>query len=212
MTLADPPISQQFLLDDVDWDFYEALLERVGDRHIFVTYDSGRLELMSPSYQHDKRSRYIGLIINAVAVELGIRMQGGGSTTFKRKELEKGLEPDQCFYVKNVDPIIGKRTLDLSVDPPPDLAIEVEVTRRMLPRLPIYRALGVAEIWRDDGKHIHVDVLQADGNYREVTTSPSFPMLPIKQVDCFLASIDETDEMTWTREVRAWMQQHLKKG
>jgi Uma2 family endonuclease len=211
MTLADPPISQQFLLEDTDWEFYEALLEQIGDRHIFVTYDDGRLELMSPSYEHDQRSRYIGLLINIVAVQLGIPIKGAGSCTFKRKDLKKGLEPDQCFYVKNVGRIIGKRKLNLSIDPPPDLAIEVEVTRRMLPRLPIYRALGIPEIWRDDGKRIHVEVLQADGKYIEVRNSPSFPTLPMKEVDRFLAMWFSKDETSWTLEVQAWVQKNLKK-
>jgi Uma2 family endonuclease len=209
MTTELIPDEQQFVLDDVDWAFYESVLERIGDRHIFVTYDQGRLEFMSPSFKHDKRGRFIGLLINVVSEELGIRMQGGGSTTFRRKDLDKGLEPDQCFYVKNVDHVIDKDEIDLSIDPPPDLAIEVEISRRMIKRIPIYESLGVAEIWRDDGTNVSFHVLGPDRKYRQVEQSASFPMLPRNEIDRILLEAETTDEMSWMRSVRKWVRENL---
>jgi Uma2 family endonuclease len=209
MTLLDPPISQQFLLEDADWELYEALLQRVGDQHIFVTYDSGRLELISPSYEHDLRSRAIGLIINILSEELDIAVKGGGSTTFRRKDLDKGLEPDQCFYVKNISRILGKKRINLSVDPPPDLAIEVEITKRAIPGIPIYLSLKVPEVWRDDGKDIHVLRLDRSGEYREIEHSISFPMMPPAQVAKFLRTIASVDDTKWIRAVRRWVRQNL---
>jgi Uma2 family endonuclease len=210
MTLADPPISQQFLLEDADWQFYEALLRRIGDRRIFVTYDSGRLEIMSPSYRHDRHSRRLALLINIISEELRIPILGGGSTTFRRKDLDKGLEPDECFYVQNVSRVIGKEELDLSVDPPPDLAVEVEVTRRLLPRMPIYQSLGVPELWRDDGEHVEVYVLDRVGDYRPVSRSLSFPDFPIDQIDHLLAMSKSLDDMNWTLAIRSWAKQNLR--
>jgi Uma2 family endonuclease len=211
MTLAAPPIEQRFVLEDVDWQFYEDLLERVGDRHIFITYDRGRLELMSPSWEHAKRGRRIGLLISILAEELEIPIEGGGSTTFRREDLQRGLEPDECFYVKNVDRVRGKRKIDLSVDPPPDLVIEVEISRRMLARLPLYEALGVPELWRDDGQHVRVFTLGTDGRYHEAEHSPSFPMLPVEQLSRLLETGIATDEMNWMRNVRRWVKKNLSK-
>jgi len=210
MTTTALPSEQQFVLDDVDWQFYESLLDRFGDRHIFITYDRGRLELMSPSFKHDKRGRLIGLLI-AVLAELAIPIQGGGSTTFRRKDLDKGLEPDECFYIKNVDRILGKDEIDLSVDPPPDLAIEVEISRRMIERVPLYESLGVPELWRDDGEHIRVFQAGDDGHYQPANRSASFPMISLEQMDRLLATAATTDEMNWMRTVRAWVRSHLIK-
>src|SRR5690349_2537220 len=99
--LPEQPL-QQFVLDDISWELYDAILKAIGDRRVFVTYDRGRLELMSPSYQHDKRGRRMALLINILAEELQIPIEGGGSTTFRRQDLEQGLEPDEYFYVQNV--------------------------------------------------------------------------------------------------------------
>ena len=208
MTTA-APTEQRFLLDGVDWAFYESLLRQVRDRHIFITYDRGRLELMSPSWKHDKRSRLLGLLVSILCEELGIPVEGGGSTTFRREDLEKGLEADQCFYLRNVDRVQGKEEIDLSRDPPPDLAIEVEISHRLLERISIYAALGVGELWRDDGQHVRVYQLEADGEYHERSASPSFPTLPWQQVDRFLELSRTLDDMNWMRTVRQWVREHL---
>lgn len=210
-TLAEPTQSteQQFRLDFVDWDFYEHVLEQVGDRHVFVTFFDGSIELMSPSWEHDKRGRRLGLLVSVLSEELGIDIEGGGSTTFKLEERKVGLEPDECFYVKNAERVRGKKKIDLSVDPPPDLAIEVEVSRRMIKRLPLYAVLRVREIWRDDGQHVHIHTLGDDGEFRETKQSDSFPMMPLEQINRFLDLAESTTEMNWVRTVRQWVKQNL---
>ena len=209
MTTSAAPMGQRFLLDGVDGEFYESLLGKLGDRHIFVTYDRGRLELRSPSWKHDKRARLLGLLIAILAEEFGIPIEGGGSATFRREDLERGLEADQCFYVRNVDRVRGKDEIDLSHDPPPDLAIEVEISQRLLDRVSIYAALGIGELWRDDGEHVRVYQLGADGEYGEQKCSPSFPMLPLEQVDRFMEMRHTLDEMNWLRTVRQWVRNNL---
>lgn len=207
-TLADP-VEQHFRLDCVDWEFYQTLLDQLGDRHVFVTFNDGSIELMSPSWEHDKRGRRLGLLVSVLAEELNIPVEGGGSTTFKREDALAGLEPDECFYVGNFQRVTGKSEIDLSIDPPPDLAIEIEVSRRMIARMPIYAALKIPEIWRDDGEHVHVHVLGNDGSYREERKSISFPTMPIDQIDQFLDLAKTTDEMNWTRTGRNWVKQNL---
>jgi Uma2 family endonuclease len=205
------PSEQSFLLHGVDWPFYESLLERLGDRHIFITFDRGRLELMSPSWKHATRSRRIAMLITIVADELGIPIQGGGSTTFRREDISVGLEPDQCFYVRHVDRVRGKEDIDLAVDPAPDLAVEVEISRRSLDREAIYACLGVPELWRDDGQTIRAYRLVGDGRYEVSSHSLSFPGLAMTQVEKWLREGTVQDDTTWGRAVRAAFAQGLPK-
>jgi Uma2 family endonuclease len=154
----------RFLLYDVDWRFYESILKKVEDRHVFVTYNKGSLELMSPSWEHDKSAEILGLIIRLLAEAQELPVTGGASTTFRRKDLEAALEPDRCFYIKNEHRIRGKKRIDLRRDPPSDLAIEIKISRRLLDRESIYAALGVPELWRYDRKSLRVSSNFIAGN------------------------------------------------
>lgn len=217
MTVLDHPAisdqtrdpAEQFVFYDVDWEFYESMLRRLDGRRVFVTFDKGRLELMSPSFKHDDYGRLLGLLIHILADELDLPLKGCKSTTFRRRELEKGLEPDECFYVANAPRIRGKDEIDLSVDPPPDLAVEVEISRRLLDRVAIYAGLGVGELWRHDGVRLRVFVLGADGKYEPRAASPTFPGMPLGQVDEFLRQSRDVDEVKWARAVRGWIRANV---
>src|SRR3954447_26703253 len=139
-------------LDNISWDLYEDMLEAIGERPIHMTYDRGRLEIVTVSQLHEKVKTAIARLLEAYADAMEIDMEGLGSTTFKRKDLLRGLEPDECYYVAHAADVAGKNKLDLKVDPPPDLAIEVEVeiSPPDVARVPIYAALGVPEVWRYD--------------------------------------------------------------
>src|SRR5687768_11184586 len=199
------------LIYNVDWTYYDDVLRRLEDRRLFVTYDTGTLEIMSPSFKHDDTGRLLGLLIHFLADELDVPLKGGRSTTFRREDLAKGLEPDECFYVTNEPRIRGKDAIDLSVDPPPDLAVEVEISRRLLDRVKIYAALGVPELWRHDGTRLQVSILRA-GHYVPTDRSPTFPSVPLTQVDEFIRMAKESDEIAWGRKVRAWIRDHLKRS
>ena len=140
-TVPSPPVpaasdGQRFVLDGLDWSDYETLLDVIGDRRVFVTYDRGRVELALPGWTHDNRSCRIGVMVGAVAEGLRVPIRGGGSTTFRRQDVDRGLEPDKCFYVASGARIRNNTTIDLSVDPPPDLCVEVEMGSRLAgPRL-----------------------------------------------------------------------------
>lgn len=210
MTAGALPIEQRFVLDDADWELYDSLLRRVADRHVFITYDRGRLEMMSPSWKHDKRSSHIAMLIWILADEMNIPFEGGGSTTFRRADQQAGLEADQCFYVQNVDRVRGKDEIDLTTEPPPDLAIEVEISRRLAGREDVYARLGVPELWRDDGQTVRVFTLQPNGKYQSADRSRSFPNFPVDQISRLLEMARNTDAMTWSRAVRAWIRQHVR--
>jgi Uma2 family endonuclease len=200
------PAVEHVLLRGISWSTYEALLNELeGNRRLQLTYDDGDLEIMSPTHKHEWGKTLIGRMIEAYTEELGIPIKSAGSTTFKLELRKKGLEPDECYYRQHETSVRSKDDLDLTVDPPPDLAIEVEVTKRIVKRLPIYAALGFPEIWQLNRGEIKVHTLQPDGTYSVGRTSACLPQLPPEKLEEFLRKRGETDETTWIRGFRAWV-------
>lgn len=188
---------QRVLLRGISWEMYERLVRELEDRAgVRLAYRLGSLELMSPSTSHESIKMLIGSMIIFYAVGRRIRYKSGGSMTFKRQDLERGLEPDQCFWVQNEPRVRGKDELDLTIDPAPDIAIEVEISRSSLDKLDIYASLGVGEVWRHDGEALHVVVLQPDGAYVAVQRSPALPGLPLAEVARVVAQRGTVDEMS----------------
>jgi Uma2 family endonuclease len=176
----DVPPGQKVLLHDVSWDEFETILEELGEhRAARIAYDNGTVEIMTPLPEHEYAKELIGDLVKALLEELDIEFATLGSTTFKHQIMAKGIEPDQCFYIQHEAAIRGKKRLDLTVDPPPDLALEVDITSRT--HLSIYEALGVPELWRYSNGQLRVYVLQ-DGKYAESSTSPTFPGFPVSDV------------------------------
>ncbi len=197
--------NESVLLHGVRWSTYEALLEDMGNRHIRLTYDNGDLEIMTLSGRHERSKRLIGRMIEAMTEELNIPMRSGGSTTFKKELMRKGLEPDECYWVANEPAVRGLVELDLEMDPAPDIAVEVEISTSVLNRMGIYAALRVSEIWRSDGERITVAQLQDDGTYVSVSQSPSFPWLPLDELSRFLVASATMGETAWIRSFRSWV-------
>jgi Uma2 family endonuclease len=179
-------IPQRFVVHGVNWQTYEKTLEAFGDQPIRITYDRGSLELMSPLPIHEIYKRCLGLLLAVLDSELKIAIKGLASTTFRRRDLDRGLEPDECFYVGKLDRIHDWGNVDLSIDPPPDLALEVDVTRSCLNRLEIYAALGVSEVWRFDGEDWHIHCLNAKEAYEEHRQSKVLPFVDLAEVTPFL--------------------------
>jgi Uma2 family endonuclease len=165
------------LFHDVNWQEFEAILEELGEhRGSRIAYSQGTLEIRMPLPEHEFNKEIIGDMVKILLEELEMDRECFGSTTFKRKSMLQGIEPDNCFYIQNHALMIGKKRIDLTVDPPPDLAIEVDLTSKT--QLDAYEALGVPEIWRYENKKLLINVLQ-DGKYVESEISPTFPNLPI---------------------------------
>ena len=195
------------VLHDVSWRFYEQLCEEFDDRPIHITYDDGNLEIMAPvSVMHEIWKKRIAQLIESACVELGIEPLPCGAANFQRKDLAKGLAPDECYYIKHAPNILRlKRKLDLKKDPPPDLAIEVEYTRSAIPRQPIYAALGVPELWRFDGNKLTVLKLASSGEYKPVKLSGIFPSIPISDFERFMKGFDSQTYVTNVLEFREWV-------
>jgi Uma2 family endonuclease len=200
------------VLDGVRWQTYQALLDDLGDRHIRLTYDRGNLEITAPQFRHERYSGVLGQLVKALASAAKVRVVSAWSTTFQREDLERGLEPDRCFYIRNLDAVLGKLEIDLSIDPPPDLAIEIDIMSSCLDRLGVYAALGVPEVWRFDGEHFQVLLRSNETGYDTAAASPTFPTLPIAEVAELLHDVVALDDETQERRVRAWVRKHAPAG
>jgi Uma2 family endonuclease len=195
------------VLRDIDWPGYKSIADSVGESHVRLTYDRGNLELMTLSHGHERWSGLLGRLIEALTEELDMPCQSGGSTTLDREDLARGLEPDRCYYLEHEAAVRDKDEIDLAVDPPPDLAIEVDISRSSLSRMSIYAALGVPEVWRFDGERLRVFRLDAQARYIESEQSPHFPMLPLAEVQAFLLRRNSMDETRLVKAFRAWVRE-----
>lgn len=203
---TDPPREERVLLHNVSWQDYEQIGAILCDRPALrLTYNCGTLEIMTTSARHEMLKQRLGRFLETLAEEHNLGLLPGGSTTFKRSDLEKGLEPDQCYWIANESQMRGRAEWDAASDPPPDLVIEVEVTRSAVPRLSIYAALGVPEVWRFDSRKLQVLLLQPDGGYQATANSPTFPAVPIAEIPRFLKLEEQTGYLGVVREFRAWV-------
>ncbi len=171
---------QTLVINDVNWQQFEEILLELGEhRNSKIAYYDQTLEIMSPLPEHESDKVLITNILEILLEELDIEFWSLGSTTFKSELLQKGLEPDNCFYIQNEAKIRGKKRIDLSIDPPPDLALEIDLTSRTYPN--IYLALGVLELWRFEQNNLQINILD-NGQYIQQEFSPIFPNIPIKKL------------------------------
>jgi Uma2 family endonuclease len=196
---------EHIVLEGVSWELYEHLLKISENRRLRLTYDNGELEIMSPLPEHEDAKTAIGDMIKEILDQLDMPRRGLGSTTFRRRLKKKGLEPDECFYIQNQPRVAGKKRINLSKDPPPDLAVEIDITSRSIPRLPIYAALGVPEIWRYDGRKLQCLRLEK-GDYRESDYSLAFPKLRVNDLRPFIRLAEEKGDQTASlKAFRTWL-------
>jgi Uma2 family endonuclease len=199
------------VLYEVPWRTYIELRENPENYHLRMTYDRGALEIMSPSARHEGYARYIDLVIVVWTEELGIPCRGLRQMTCKREDLAKGLEPDDCYYVQNEAKVRSKVEIDFAVDPPPDLAVEVEVSRSSVKKAPIYAALGVGELWRYDGKSLRIFEL-VGGQYQSREGSVCFPNFPVAKAEEVIRHIGDVDDTTFIRSFRRWVRNTFATG
>ncbi|KAB8314076.1 Uma2 family endonuclease [Tolypothrix campylonemoides VB511288] len=203
------PPGQRVLLQDVTWQEFEKILDELGEhRAARIAYDDGTLEIMTPLPEHEDDKEIIGDLVKALLEELDIEFRSLGSTTFKNQKMAQGIEPDQCFYIQNESKIRGKKRLDLTVDPPPDLALEVDITSRTHPS--IYKAIKVPELWRFDKRKLQINVLR-DGSYVESQESLNFPGLPLVEViSQYLEQSKTAGRNATLKAFRLWVREQLQ--
>lgn len=204
--------TQQIVLEGISWQTYQALLKDLGGhRASRLAYDQGILEITMPSDLHEIINRLLALMVTALTDELAMKIRGYGSTTLDREDLARGIEPDSCFYIQNVERILGRK-LDIKTNPPPDLAIEVDISRSSRRRFGIYSQLKIPEVWRytqQNGVIIHR--LQ-DNDYVECEFSPTFPIVSGALLWQFLQLAETEDDNGVIRALRQWLRTQIKKG
>lgn len=203
------PPGQRVLFSDVTWQELETILDDLGEhRAAQIAYNRGILEIMAPLPEHEDDKEIISDLVKALLEELDIEFRCLGSTTFKNQAMAQAIEPDQCFYIKNESKIRGNKRLDLTVDPPPDLALEVDVTSRTHPN--IYEALKVPELWRFNKDKLQINLLR-DGHYVESLESSNFPKLPLVEViPQYLGQSKTAGRNATIKAFRLWVQQHIQ--
>jgi Uma2 family endonuclease len=202
---------QRVIVRFVSWTTYEHLLADLSNQSSArLTYDRGMLEIMCPLPEHEEWNRTIALLVEVLAEEMRIDVRNFGSTTFRRADLARGFEPDSCFYVQHEADISGKSTIDLTVDPPPDLVIEVDVTSGSLDKFPIYAQVGVPEVWRYDGQRLRIYILRAE-RYVESETSLALPLLTGPRLSETLAQSKTLKRTALLRSFRTWVRQERRR-
>ena len=194
-------------LQNISWETYERLLKDLAEQNVRLTYDQGELEIMAPLPEHELGKTLLARLIETMAEELDIELDGLGSTTFKRKSLKKGLEPDECYYLKNAAAIRGKKRLDLRRDPPPDLVIEVDLSHRTIDKRVIYAAMRVPEIWSFDRGVLEFLHLRS-GKYESREISLAFRFLKPSHVERFLQMQQSQGQTSIVKAWRAWVRKN----
>lgn len=200
---------QRLLLHNVDWATYDRLLHDLEGHHLRLNYDRGRLEIMTTSSDHERWKTLLARFFEILTLELNVPIMGVGNFICRREDLERGLEPDECWYIAHESVVRGRHQIDLDVDPPPDLVVEIEVSRSVLDRLGILAALGVPEVWRYDGKRLSVLLLDDSRTYIESDGSPTFPAIPLSGFVEHLNRRGTIDETTLVRAFQAWVRQFV---
>lgn len=197
------------VLRGVRWETYQALaLDLAETPSKKLTYDRGILEIMTPLPAHEANKRFLGRIVELTTDVLGLEIYSLGSTTWSKENLQKGIEPDECYYITNEKLVRGKQVFNLDIDPVPDLVIEIDITNSSLDRLGIYAALGVKEVWRFDGRQLLIYVL-GEGCYEVRENSEVLPVLVAQDILVFIEKRKETGENSLLREFRQWLENKL---
>jgi Uma2 family endonuclease len=208
MTL--PIAEQRVVLPELNWQAFESFLSALGEhRSARLAYDQGVLEIMSPLRRHESAKRLIGRLIETWVAERGINVASMGSLTLKREDLSRAVEPDECYYIQNEPKIRSSEEIDLAKDPPPDLVLEIDITSPSLLRLPIYEALGVPEVWRYDGRELHLYSLQSD-RYVAQSQSQVLHSFPISLIPELLEEAKTLGETAMLRRFSAFIKDRNK--
>lgn len=200
------PAGSTLVLHDVGWDEYEELLEAVGEaKGLHISYDEGTMQIMTLSALHEDYKVRINDLVRVASLRLRIKVLCFGSATMRKKAKLKGVEPDLSFYVQTAAAIGSRTDLDFSVDPPPDIVVEIDLQHPSLSKFPIYAALGVPEIWRYDGKSLTIYELTDEG-YRATPSSLAIPALTSDTLTEFLARSQHEDQYETILAFEKWLE------
>lgn len=197
------------LLQKIAWAEYKQLTEEMNEwPGIRLTYDRGSLEIMSPLPIHERYKEFLLRLVDRLSTVLEFDVESLGSTTFDQEWSVKGVEPDTCFYIANASRIIGKKQIDLNIDPPPDIVVEVDISNPSIKKLSIYEEMGVPEVWLYNEKQLRIFLLTETG-YIESTASQSFPFLTSDLLTQYLEQSKTEGQSAALRAFRQWLKSRL---
>lgn len=217
MTMSTPQRADRVLLHGINWEQFENILHDLGNhRAARIAYFDGTLEIVTPLSGHEYFKETLGTAIKDIAEVLEQNYESYGSTTWRRQIKQAGLEPDNCFYFQNEALVRGKLDFDLTHDPPPDLALEIDITSKSLDRFPIYVRLGVPELWCYENGRLKIYQLQGDKSnalanerYVETERSAIFPMLKIRELPQLIEAHRSEGRLALRRSLRAWVKAQI---
>ncbi len=193
------------ILHGISWKLYRRLRKMRANYNIRMTYNRGELEIMSPSPLHEGIARLLGDLITVWRVKNRIPVRNCGTMTIKRSVLERGFEPDHCYYVQHEPQMWDKKKINFKVDPPPDLAIEVEVTHKLMDKMEIYASFRVPELWCWSGDTLKIFELSQAGEYVARETSLCLPTFPIAKVQEVVRQFGTTHESELIGSFHDWV-------
>ncbi|XGV99417.1 MAG: Uma2 family endonuclease [Leptolyngbya sp. BL-A-14] len=214
MAKAPKPSEQRIVLEKISWEQFETILAEMGaERTTRFTFDRGRLEMMTPLDEHDRCHKLIESLILVLADIMQLPVEGYKAPTLKRFDLNIAIEPDTGYYLQHERDMRGKAAIDLAIDPPPDIVLDVALNKSTLDRLALYAALGVPEVWRyvsqpgDDFLKGNFQLYTLDGTgYVDSTSGFAFPFLPAGRILQFIDESDALGLMSALRSLREWLQ------
>lgn len=199
------PADSLLIQHGISWDDYQELLEVVGEASgLRITYDSGRLQIMTLSFKHEKYVRLIERLVGHLSMTRHLRVLFYGAATMKKEKARKGVEPDACFYVQNAGAVGKKDVIDLTTDPPPDIVVEIDLHHESFSKFPIYATIGVPEIWRYEGENLIIYQWTESG-YLAIEASQFLPLLTSSVLTGFLKRSPHEDQYDIMLAFESWL-------
>ncbi|HJZ90736.1 MAG TPA: Uma2 family endonuclease [Gemmataceae bacterium] len=204
--LLDLAPGQRVFATDIPWAVYTRLADLRDERRpgVKITFDRGRIEFVSPRFRHERLSFWLRMIVLTLAEEFNLELISAGATTFRPEEGEQGLEAHESFYVAHAQDVMGVDDIDLTVHPPPDLVIEVDLTSSSVPKELMYGPMGVPELWRHDDDEVAIRRLQPNGKYQTAPRSLAFPLVTAADLTRLLVEGRDEGEIAFVRRCRTW--------
>ena len=199
MTTIELAVEQRNFLRDVDWQTYVALSDTTDRAGCRLTYDRGDLEIMTPSMPHERYGTMIGRMVERYSEIFDIEIRSVASTTFRRADMHRGFEADEAYYVQNAERIRGISQVDLEIHPPPDLVVEIEISRSAIDKMSLFAAMGIPELWRYNRQSLEVFCLE-NKTYASAAASEVFPGFPLKYAEHLLGLQLTSNETTLIRQ------------
>lgn len=199
MTTIELAVEQRNFLRDVDWQTYVALSDTTDRAGCRLTYDQGDLEIMTPSMPHERYGTMIGRMVERYSEIFDIEIRSVASTTFRRADMHRGFEADEAYYVQNAERIRGISQIDLEIHPPPDLVVEIEISRSVIDKMSLFAAMGIPELWRYHRQSLEVFCLE-NKTYASAAASEVFPGFPLKYAEHVLGLQLTSNETTLIRQ------------